>query len=87
MILFIRHDPVLPHISMVPSACFICFVCLPQKTSILQFNSINILSNMPTNDHKYERRASVVQQRRLSQQFKNCAWLAPPSDVRTTKTL
>ncbi|KAJ6011279.1 hypothetical protein N7451_002691 [Penicillium sp. IBT 35674x] len=36
---------------------------------------------MPSNGHKYERHASMVQQRRLSQQFKNCAWLAPPSDT------
>ncbi|KAJ5643839.1 uncharacterized protein N7484_006346 [Penicillium longicatenatum] len=36
---------------------------------------------MPTNGDKFERRDSVVQQRRLSKQFKNCSWLAPPSDT------
>ncbi|KAJ6004975.1 hypothetical protein N7540_012774 [Penicillium herquei] len=34
---------------------------------------------MATPGHEFERRASVAQERRLSQQFRRHAWLAPPS--------
>lgn len=36
---------------------------------------------MSSAGHEFERRASLAQQRRLSQQFKRHAWLAPPSEV------
>ncbi|KAJ5514066.1 Glycosyl transferase family 1 [Penicillium fimorum] len=36
---------------------------------------------MPGHGHKFERHASVTQQRRLSLQYKRNAWLGPPSDT------
>ena len=38
---------------------------------------------MPGGGHKFERHASVTQQRRLALQYERNAWLGPPSDVRT----
>jgi hypothetical protein len=36
---------------------------------------------MPGEVQKFERHASITQQRRLALQFKRKAWLGPPSDV------
>ncbi|KAJ5338318.1 Glycosyl transferase family 1 [Penicillium brevicompactum] len=36
---------------------------------------------MPDESHKFQRHASITQQRRLALQFKRNAWLGPPSDT------